>query len=504
MNAVVVGGGLGGLAAAIRLAHVGRRVTLFERRAELGGKAGTNTLGPYRFDTGPSLLTMTHVFERLFSDVGRRLEDYVTFRPLETICNYFFDDGTRLFAYGDVERFAREIEEKTRDDAAAVKAFLERTREIHDTGAALFLERSLHEWSTYTRLDTLRSLLRFGRIDPFRSMDAAHRAHFSDPRTVQLFNRYATYNGSSPYRVPATLDIIPYVEYVLGAFAVVGGITAIPRALARLAREMGVTVVTGAEVTRIVVDRGRRVRGVAWRSADDKEADASRESEFTPAETVVCNVDVTLAYRDLLDDEVAPMARRYRRLEPSSSGLAFYWGISRSCPELDVNNVFFSPDYPAEFRALFDELCVPEDPTVYVNITSKVTPEDAPANGENWFVLVNAPRNEGQPWDEIVPRVRDRVLQRVSRVLDRDIAPYIAVEDVMTPADIEARTGSNKGSLYGISSNGRTAAFLRHPNRSRRYRGLYFCGGSAHPGGGMPLAVLSGTIAASLIERYER
>jgi phytoene dehydrogenase-like protein len=177
--------------------------------------------------------------------------------------------------------------------------------------------------------------------------------------------------------------------------------------------------------------------------------------------------------------------------------------MGRSYQELGVNNIFFSSDYPAEFRALFDERRSPEDPTVYVNITSKVTPEDAPPGGENWFVLVNAPCNTGQDWQAAAAAARRRVLRRLTRALEREVENDIRVEWVMTPADIERDTGSRLGSLYGISSNTRLAAFLRHRNRSLRPRGLYLCGGSVHPGGGMPLAVLSGKITADLIRRYE-
>jgi phytoene dehydrogenase-like protein len=221
------------------------------------------------------------------------------------------------------------------------------------------------------------------------------------------------------------------------------------------------------------------------------------------ADVVVTNADVASTYTDLLGDPDAPYAKRYRRLEPSSSALVFYWGIRGAFPELGVNNIFFSKDYPAEFNCIFKELRCPDDPTVYVNITSKTTPGDAPPGCENWFVLVNAPRNEGQDWAGEVQRMRKRVLEILEGRLGRRVGDLVEAEDVMTPQDIEEKTGSRKGSLYGISSNSKLSAFLRHPNRSRRYPGLYFCGGSAHPGGGMPLALLSGSIAAGLVKRYQ-
>jgi phytoene desaturase len=486
----VVGAGLGGLSAAIRLAHAGYAVDLYDQQWFVGGKAGTKKLGEFRFDTGPSLLTMPPVFAQLFEEVGQRLTDHLEFIPLAPICHYFFPDGTRLCSYSDQERFGEEIAAKTLDSGDTLRSYLEYGRRIYENTAELFLWNSLHELSSYLKVFAMKSLLNLGKIDAVRSMDAANRSFFSDPRTVQLFNRYATYNGSSPYKAPATLNIIPYVEYGLGGFAVAGGIHAIPAALDRLARKLGVRLILGARVERIL-HRSRRIRGIRV------------GGENLGYDVVVSNADVLRTYEDLLGDSEARPALRYKRLEPSSSGLVFFWGMGQSNPELGVNNIFFSADYPREFRELFVERVCPNDPTVYVNITSKVTAEDAPADGENWFVLINAPYEAGQDWPHAVAASRQRILCRVERALGREVAGAIVTEEVMSPRDIELNTGSRLGSLYGISSNTPMAAFLRHPNRSRRYRGLYFCGGSVHPGGGMPLAILSGKITSDLIRRHD-
>jgi phytoene desaturase len=319
-------------------------------------------------------------------------------------------------------------------------------------------------------------------------MHKANQAFFGDPRVVQLFDRYATYNGSSPFMVPATLNIIPHVEFGLGGYAVEGGIYAIPKALAALAEKLGVHFHYETPVQSIGTQKGK-ITGIVV---------GAQRRDYP---VVISNADVMVTYR-LLGDHSAPLLRRYHRLEPSSSGLVFYWGIKAKTP-LDVNNIFFGADYPGEFQSLFKEGRCPDDPTVYVNITSKVSGSDAPAGGENWFVLVNAPRDAGQDWDSEVERIREKVWQRVERALGTGIRDTLVCEEVMTPADIAARTGSPGGSLYGISSNSRAAAFLRHPNRSRRHKGLYFCGGSAHPGGGMPLVILSGKIASDLVQKHE-
>jgi phytoene desaturase len=486
----VVGAGLGGLSAAIRLAHAGYRVDLYDQQPVVGGKAGTIRQGGFRFDTGPSLLTMPHVFQQLFEQVGQKLEDHIQLIPLAPVCRYFFPDRTRLYSYSDIERFGGEITAKTLDNGQTLERYLSYGKKIYENTAELFLWNSLHELSSYIRPFALKSLLNLGKIDAFRSMDAANRSFFKDPRMIQLFNRYATYNGSSPYKVPATLNIIPYVEYGLGGYAVAGGISAVPAALGRLAKKQGVRLILGTRVETILV-KYRKIHGIL------------AAGERLDYDIVVSNADVLRTYEDLLEDPEAPLARRYKSLEPSSSGLVFFWGMKDSFPELGVNNIFFSGNYPREFRELFAERICPNEPTVYVNITSKVTPQDAPEGGENWFILINAPCNVGQDWQAEVAASRSRILLRLAQDLGRAVERSISTEQVMTPADIESNTGSRMGSLYGISSNTATAAFLRHPNRSRRYRGLYFCGGSAHPGGGMPLAILSGKIVADLIDRHE-
>jgi phytoene desaturase len=489
-TAVVIGAGLGGLSAAIRLASSGWRVKVYEQQPTPGGKAGTEVRDGYRFDTGPSLLTMPYVLEQLFAEAGRTWTDYLSVTELPVICNYFWQDGTRLHAWSDPEKLATEVEEKLGEPAAHVSRYLDYCGRINDTASELFLWNSLHDKSTYFSKLFWEKILQIGRIDPLRTMHAANSRFFSDPRLVQLFDRYATYNGSSPYQTPATLNIIPYVEYVEGGYAVVGGIHAIPRALEKLAGELGVEIFYNTRVDSILREesgRSTRVTGV------------ETGGERVAADVVVSNVDVSVTYPELLRNTEARQLKRYRKLEPSSSGLVFYWGMRESFPELTVNNIFFSNDYEREFSQIFDEHVCPDDPTIYINITSKVTPEDAPKNGENWFILVNAPYVDGQDWEAETKKVRKAVVERLGRALDRDVESIIATESVMTPVDIERKTMSYRGALYGISSNSRSAAFSRHPNRSPDYEGLYFCGGSAHPGGGMPLVMLSGKIAADLI-----
>ncbi|HTO22918.1 MAG TPA: phytoene desaturase family protein [Spirochaetia bacterium] len=490
MRVAVIGAGLGGMAAAIRLAVSGVKVDVFEQSGETGGKAASLWTSGYRFDTGPSLLTMPFVFRQLFEDAGARWEDHVELVPLEPLSTNFFADGTVLRDSSDLDSFAAALGAASVDAGREdLERYLDHARRLYDSTAPWFLMGSLHE-AVRTRKLRPRDFAALLRLDAARSLHRAHAAFFRDRRLVQLFDRYATFNGSDPYRAPATLAVIPAVEYGFGGYTVRGGIIRIPRAFELLARRLGVRFHLGARVQRIIVDGGR-ARGL--------QVDGLR----LEADAVVTNADVRTTYRDLLPSVRDRLGRRYERLTPSSSALVFLWGVKASFPELSVSNIFFPKDYRQEFLDLFTRRTCPVDPTVFVNITSKVTPSDAPPGCENWFVMVNAPADEGQPWDALAAGARVAVLSRLRAALGRDVEGLIRAETVLTPVDIARRTSSARGSLYGISSNSRAAAFLRHPNRHPRIRGLYFCGGSAHPGGGMPLVTLSGRTAAELLLKYE-
>jgi phytoene desaturase len=490
-RAAVIGAGLGGLAAAVELRSRGWDVHVFEKQSGPGGKAFTNRLDGFRFDTGPSLLTLPEVFDELFALLGERREDHIAVTKLETLCRYFWQDGTHFRTRSDHEEMALAMHRTFGEDPAHLRSYLAYVARLYEIAGPVFLEHSLHEWETLASPVFRRSLRRIFGIDPFRTMDQANGAFFTSPYLRQLFNRYATYNGSSPYKTPATLNIIQHVEYNRGAYAVDEGIYSIPTALSALAERHGIRIHYGVAVEAI-------------RSVDSRVTGIRVNGEEQGYDAVVSNADVLTTYDRLLGAPEAKAAKRYRRLEPSSSGFVFYWGMKRRFPELGLHNIFFSADYRREFDDIFERHIVPRDPTIYVNISSKVTSGDAPADGENWFVLINVPYHRDQNWTAEGKFLKSRVLRSLSNRLGVDVGAHIAVEDTLTPADIEAKTDSTGGSLYGIASNTRRAAFSRHPNRARAFPGLYFAGGSAHPGGGMPLAVLSGRLAGRLLDKYER
>ncbi|WP_375416851.1 1-hydroxycarotenoid 3,4-desaturase CrtD [uncultured Hymenobacter sp.] len=483
--AAIIGAGVAGLAAAVRLAVAGHPVTVFEGAASFGGKMQQFSLpGGYRFDAGPSLFTLPALVDDLFRLAGRVPQDYFRYERLDPITQYFFSDGTRVAAWADTEHFAAEIEEKLGTPAAQVRAFLSRSGRSYEATAGTFLHKSLHKAGTYFNRETLKAVAALPALGLTGTMHRRHEKAFKDPRLVQLFDRFATYNGSDPYQAPATLSLIPHLEHGIGAFYPEGGIYAIASSLARLAQELGVGFRFNEPVEEILT-AGGRVTGLR----------TSQGRYSFPL--VVSNMDVVPTYRRLLPKQPAP--ERTLRQPRSSSALIFYWGVGAEFAELDLHNIFFSADYKAEFDAIFQQKIVAADPTVYVNITSKKTPEDAPPGHENWFVMVNVPHDQGQDWEELTRQTRAAVLAKLSRTLGRDLEPLIKAEKTWTPPGIAQDTSSFGGALYGSSSNNALAAFLRHPNFAGRLPGLYFCGGSVHPGGGIPLCLLSAKIVADLI-----
>ncbi len=349
-----------------------------------------------------------------------------------------------------------------------------------DTSGSIFLEKPLGKASTWLDPSVVSSLLALKTSDLLFTMDRLHRARLGEPHLVQLFNRFATYNGSDPYRTPGMMTMIAALEHGQGVFLPDGGMVSITRALHRLGGELGVRYHFDAPVERILV-RSDRVTGIRVAGED------------VPADVVVSNMDIWYTYRRLLEGQPAP--EHTLRQERSSSAMVFYWGMREGFPELGLHNIFFSADYPGEFRALFRGERPGPDPTVYVNIGSKHEPSDAPPGGENWFVMVNVPRHQGQDWESIRGEMREAVLAKVSRSLGRDIGPLIGAERHWDPPGIEADTLSYQGALYGNSSNNMFAAFLRHPNAHPRLGGLLHVGGTVHPGGGIPLCLLSARIA---------
>ncbi len=478
MKVGIIGSGIAGLASAVRMALKGHEVTVFESNNYPGGKLSAFELGNYRFDAGPSLFTMPHYVDELFELAGENPRDYFGYEKLDTVCHYFWEDGTRLNAYADKQAFAEETERVLQVPAKRLIKVLRESERKYELTGRTFLEKSLHRIDTWLTKDVARAIVRIPTLDLFSSMNRANERIAKHPKLVQLFNRFATYNGSNPYKAPGLLNIIPHFEHHIGAYFPKGGMHAITESIYELAKRKGVKFVFEATVDQIVVEN-RKAKSLVVRG---------QKHDF---DRIICNMDIFHAYRQLLPDQKAP--ERILKQPKSTSALIFYWGIRQNFSELGVHNIFFSEDYRREFAEM-EAGKVFDDPTIYINITSKREPSDAPEGGENWFVMINVPPNTGQNWEEVIPEVRKNTLKKLSRMLKVDVEHLIESEEILDPVRIESKTASHLGALYGTSSNNRMAAFLRHPNFSNRIQNLYFCGGSVHPGGGIPLCLLSAKI----------
>lgn len=486
---VIIGAGIGGLCAAARLAAAGKEVLVLETRPVAGGKLGLLEEAGFSWDTGPSLFTEPWLFDELFRDCGRNRADYLQYRELDEGTRYFWDDGQRFHADPNRTQLLMSAVETFGPAAKNLAQYLTDVQMLYRNIGPLFLDKSLHRLRDWDLSATLQVLPYVKPAYLFRTLHQYNQSRLKDPRLVQIMDRMATYNGSDPYRCPAMLSMIAQLEFNQGSWYAEGGMISLPRALRRLCEDLGVTFGLGHPVQRLIPgEQCWLVSGQGFRHR---------------ASAVISNLDVGKTYRDLLSDKA--LGEKILAQERSCSGLVFYWGMNRTFPELGLHNIFFSNDYREEFRSIFRDKRISGDPTVYLNITSKQDFTHAPAGGENWFLLVNAPAAPEKLSSDDVERVREIVIAKLERALGHEIGSAIQISRTLTPSGIERATGSVDGALYGNSSNGTMAAFHRHPNYSRKYPGLFFAGGTVHPGGGVPLCLRSGKIAvAAVLEHVQQ
>ena len=475
VQTVVVGGGIGGLAAAIRLGAAGHRVTVLERNDVVGGKVATFERDGYTFDVGPSLVTLPRVIDEVFRTAGTTLADELDLVRLDPQFAYHWRDGSVLTVPDGGDATAAAFDDFAPGAGDQWRRFDERGRRIWEVATRTFLAGPMSSpWSLMRRM---RSPLDLSAIDPMRSLHRAASSCFDDPRLIQWAGRYATYSGSSPFAAPATLACIPYIEANEGCWYPMGGLDALRSAFERVTVRAGVDIRTNAEV--VSIEATDRVTGVTL-------ADGTRIA----ADVVVANTDADHLYADLLLDDAA--LARVRRAKRSTSGFVLCVGIRGITPRIEHHNVWFS----ADDRREFDQLAageLPEDPTIYGCVSAVTDQSQAPDGCENWFLLINTPAGAEIDAEAHGDLVLDRLAQR-----GVDLRPRIDVRHTMTPTDIAEQYRAPGGAIYGSSSNGKRAAFLRPANRGAR-DGLYLVGGSSHPGGGLPLVMTSARIVSEMI-----
>lgn len=497
-NVIVIGGGLGGLSAAIRLAKKGFAVSLFERSSTVGGKCRVENFEGYLFDTGPSLLTLPAVYRDLFLKTGAPLESEITLSPVDPAFEYRFASGKRLTLpnasrAGVTQAIASTFGEERAQEWVAL---MNRAEAMWDVSREPFVESELRGLLPLLRRPGFLRSLKI--ISPFTSLRTMAKRHLNSPELITLVDRYATYTGSDPRKAPAVLLTIAYIEQIFGAWHIEGGIGQLSLALERRAKAVGVDIHLNSEV-RSITTSDNRATGIILDSGE----------KFT-ASHIISNVDAELTYEKLLTNSSSSVRerRKLKRATPSFSGFYLLLGLKGRDVNQRHHTVSFPENYDAEFDALLKTFTPVTNPTLYICSPQDLSMSPS-AHHESWFVLVNAPRHsengkngknkEGFNWR--APGVSQRYSEHLVDLLEaRGLLDKSRIETMTyrSPADIEAIFNAPGGSIYGKSSNGASAAFNRASNRSP-IEGLYLVGGSAHPGGGVPLVGISGEIVANAI-----
>ncbi len=492
----VIGGGLGGLAAACTLAARGHRVILFERNPWLGGKAAVLEERGFRFDMGPTILTLPAVLHRIFGEAGQPLARYLELVRLDPQWRCFFADGSTLDLREDIPAMAAAIDRYAPGTGGgeSYRRFMHLSRRLHDISDRYFFWRPI---GGMRDMFDARATLRAGSLKDVLAMRMGAtlagtiRGHLRDPRVAQMLDHYTQYVGSAPDQSPAVLCGIAHMQSREGVWYPMGGTGAVPRALARLAGELEVDLRPGTGVRRLLVRDGA-VLGV--------ETDAGQTVRLS---AVISNADAVRTHRELLGGEPAARFARRRRYEPACSGVVLYLGLNRRYEHLLHHNFVFSRDPHEEFDAIYRRGEPAPDPTAYLCAPARTEPAVAPPGGEALYVLVHTPYlRPHHDWRTLLPRYRRVILDKLRRVAGlEDLEQRIVFEAALTPQDIHTRYHVLQGAIYGLASHGRFFGAFKPSNRSPDVRGLYLAGGAAHPGPGMPMVLMSGWIAGDTLDR---
>ncbi|WP_375463809.1 phytoene desaturase family protein [uncultured Methylobacterium sp.] len=488
-SVAVVGSGLGGLAAACVSAARGHRVTLYDKNDWLGGKAAVLHEGGFRFDMGPTILTVPRVLERIFAEAGRNLHDYLDLRRLDPQWRCFFDDGTRIDLMQDATRMAADMDAFAPGAGAGngYRKFLEVSENLHTISEKFFFWKPVEDLFDTINIranmnpGTLRDVL---SLRMHASVASTIRGKVKDARLAQMLDHFVQYVGSSPYGAPAVLCAIAHMQTAEGVWYPMGGTRAVAEALAKLATELGATLKPGEEVLGLDIANGA-ARGVRTKSGT------------TPFDAVISNMDSVRTYRELVGGAPGKAYER-KNPEPACSGVVLYLGLKQRYEHLNHHDFVFSKDPEEEFDWIYRRGEPAPDPTAYLAAPSSTDPSVAPEGGEALYVLVHTPYlRPHHDWKTMFPAYRQVILDKLKRTAGMpDLEDRIVVERHLTPQDIHERYHVLNGAIYGLASHGKVMGAFKPGNRSRQVRNLYLAGGAAHPGPGMPMVMMSGWIAA--------
>ena len=492
---IVIGSGLGGLASACTLAARGFEVTVIERNEWMGGKAAILEDRGYRFDMGPTILTLPSVLKRIFAEARRPIENYLDLIRLDPQWRCFFSDGSQFDLVESVETMKQKLKSFTGSDETGIgyEKFLGISKKLDDVSNRFFFWKSVGSiWDTMNvgqsmSLDVLRDVLslRFGR-----TVSGLVRSHIPDARIAQMIDHFTQYVGSSPEASPAVLCSIAHMQTNEGIWYPKGGTRAIPDALVKLGGDLGVKYLTGRQVKSINSANGK-VTGVTLDNG-----------QTILATAVVSNSDCVRTCEELLPTSLGAKKLRSRKYEAACSGVVLYLGLKQKYEHLLHHNFVFSQDPAAEFHSIYESGEPASDPTCYVCAPSLSGDRVAPDHGEALYVLVHTPYlRPHHNWKMMLPAYRNVIIEKLKTTGGmEDIEGRIVVEHALTPEDINSRYHVWKGAIYGLASHGRFFGAFKPANRVNELQGLYLAGGSAHPGPGMPMVMMSGWIAADAVD----
>ena len=490
---VVIGGGLGGLSAAISLAAIpGYTITLIEKNAHLGGKLNVKNVDGFSFDLGPSILTMPHLFENLFTKHQKQMADYIQIEPVRPHWRNFFEDGTVIDLTHQIEAMISN-KNLTQADIDDLKQYYAYTEKIYGVSAMVAFDNQLE--NTWEAMKFKPSTSIFANMDYFSTMDQGVRRYIKNPYLIDILNYFIKYVGSSPYDAPALMNLLPYIQWKYDLWYVKGGMYNIAKGMMKLISELPqISMRTNTEVVAVTKGQGT-INTLHLKSG-----------EILQADIIVSNMEA-IPFYEKITKESKPFLQRYqRKFEPACSGFALHLGTNKVYPQLAHHNFFYSKNSKENFANIFHHHKLNPDPTIYLVAPMRTDPSQGPKGGDIIKILPHIPYlDPKQPFTrEDYAAFKETILTKLERMGLTDLRKHIVSEELWTPQTIQEMYYSNRGSIYGVVASKRKNMGFKIPKRSKLYRNVYFVGGSVNPGGGMPMVVLSGQQVVEQILKHEK
>jgi phytoene desaturase len=493
----VIGSEIGGLAASCYLSKLGYDITVFEKNPTFGGKNNYLNLNGFEFDTGENSVIMLDILKEILDFCGYEIDKVLPSYNINVLCKYFFNDQTEINFYKDINLLSQEIAFKTQDSESSVHSFFNYSKEIQNLTTDIYLNQDF-DWKLVFEISFWKSCLQFWKLDLFRTMFEGINSFFKDYRTQQIFLKNGFDFGSNPYLATATFNSLASIKQD-GLWLPKNGISEIPKVLFKIAKKQGVQFVFNTGCREI-----EKLKNSKYNLLLESENKVYKTEDF---DYIIYNGDyfqTQKQFNKLLIFEQNPyLPENLTTKDFSSSAIIFYWGIEGIYPKLDLCNVIFSNNSYQEFTDIFERQIVPNDPTIYINITSKFIPKTAPKNCENWSVMINTPPNLGQNWDLEVLKIKKKVLDKIKQVLNIDLEHKILVEKIVTPLDFQKQNSSFIGNFYGLNLNKKETILKKPKSQLLDFKNLYFVNANSNVISNIPLSILYAKKIAEKISKQD-